>query len=64
MALGRRDDVALTLWRDPAFEVPWHDVRLVGRARWWFAMAQVPSGMRYADAARTQGLDVERFLAG
>lgn len=63
IALGRQEDVALTLWRDPSFEVPWHDVRLVRRARWWFAMAQVPSGMRYADAARAQGLDVGRFLA-
>lgn len=62
VALGRRDDVALTLWRDPDLEVPWHDVRLAPRARWWFELAQVPPGMRYADAARSQGVAIERFL--
>lgn len=61
-ALGRIDEVGLTLWSAPGFEVPWHDVRLVPRARWWFAIAQVPAGMRYADAARAQGVDVERLL--
>lgn len=57
VALGRRDEVALTLWREPGFEIPWHDVRMAPYARWWFELAQVPPGMRYADAARRQGLD-------
>lgn len=56
VAAGRRNDVALTLWRDPAFEVPWHDVRLVPHARWWFEMADVPPTATYRDAARLQGI--------
>lgn len=50
VALGRRDEIGLTLWQDPEFVVPWHDVRLVPHAAWWFEIAQVPSGMRYRDA--------------
>lgn len=61
-AAGRRSVVGLTLWRAPGFAVPWHDVRLDERARWWFEMAQVPPGMRYAGAADTQGVPVRRFL--
>lgn len=61
VALGRRADVGLTLWQDEAFEVPWADVRLVPRARWWFSLAQVPPEMTYADAARAQGLPLERW---
>ena len=56
MAAGRRQEVALTLWRDPGFEVPWQDVRLVPHARWWFEMADVPPTATYADAARLQGI--------
>lgn len=62
VALGRREEVGLTMWHDGAFEIPWHDVRLLPRARWWFDMAQVPAGMRYADAARVQGVEVERLV--
>lgn len=62
VALGRRDEVALTLWQDPAMDVPWHDVRLVPHAAAWFSAAQVPVGMRYADAADWQGFPVERLL--
>lgn len=54
VALGRRDEVALTLWRQDGFEVPWHDVRLIPRAAWWFEIAQVPPGTRYADAEVAQ----------
>lgn len=54
VAAGRREDVPLTLWRDPSFEVPWHDVRLAPRASWWFELAQVPVGMRYRDAVEEQ----------
>lgn len=54
VALDRRDDVGLTLWRAPDFEVPWHDVRLIPRAAWWFEIAQVPAGTRYADAEAAQ----------
>lgn len=64
VASGRREEVGLTLWHDDGFEVPWHDVRLLPRARWWFEMAQVPATMRYADAARSQGVEIERLLAG
>lgn len=56
VAAGRRQEVALTLWRDPGFEVPWQDVRLVPHARWWFEMADVPATATYADAARLQGI--------
>lgn len=62
VALGRREQVALTLWQDPSWDVPWHDVRLVPRAADWFSIAGVPSGLRYADAARAQGVPVERLL--
>jgi hypothetical protein len=62
-AAGRRREIALTLWQDPGFDVPWRDVRLVPHASWWFEIAQVPPGMRYADAAAAQGLEVERLLA-
>ncbi|MFC0674799.1 hypothetical protein [Brachybacterium hainanense] len=61
-ALGRGDEVALTRWHQEGFEVPWHDVRLVPHAQWWFDIAQVPRTMRYADAARAQGRPLERFL--
>ncbi len=64
VVLERRADIGLTLWQDPALEVPWHDVRLVPRARWWFEMAQVPVGMRYAEAARAQGVGLERLASG
>lgn len=56
IAAGRRAEIGLTLWRDPAFEVPWQDVRLLPRAASWFELAQVPPGMRYADAEREQGV--------
>ncbi|PWH05752.1 hypothetical protein DEO23_11140 [Brachybacterium endophyticum] len=61
-ASGRRAEIALTLWQDPRFDVPWHDVRLVPRASWWFEIAQVPEGMRYADAAASQDVRVDRLL--
>lgn len=61
-AAGRRAEIALTLWQDPGFDVPWRDVRLVPHATWWFEIAQVPPGTRYADAAAHQGVDVERLL--
>ncbi|MGP5306359.1 hypothetical protein [Brachybacterium alimentarium] len=56
VAAGRRADIALTLWQAPGFEIPWHDVRLLPRAARWFELAQVPAGMRYADAERAQGV--------
>lgn len=56
IAAGRREEIGLTMWRDPGFEVPWHDVRMVPRAAAWFELAQVPPGMRYADAERAQGV--------
>lgn len=56
VASGRREEIALTLWQDPDFEIPWQDVRLLERAAEWFEIAQVPSGMRYADAERAQGV--------
>lgn len=56
VASGRREEVGLTMWRDPGFEVPWHDVRLLPHAAWWFEIAQVPAGMRYADAEAAQGV--------
>lgn len=56
VAAGRRAEIALTMWRDPAFEIPWQDVRLLPRAAAWFDLAQVPPGMRYADAERAQGV--------
>lgn len=56
VALGRRDEVALTLWRRADFEVPWHDARLIPGAARWFEIAQVPAGMRYADAEIAQGV--------
>lgn len=56
VAAGRRGEVGLTLWRDPAFEVPWQDVRLLPQAAWWFEVAGVPAGMRYADAEAAQGV--------
>ena len=56
VATGRREEVALTLWQSPSFEVPWHDVRLLPRAERWFELAQVPAGMRYADAEQAQGV--------
>lgn len=60
IALDRHADVGLTLWRGPDFEVPWHDVRLIPRAAWWFEIAQVPAGMRYADAEAAQGVGRSR----
>lgn len=62
IADDRHDEVGLTLWRAADFVVPWHDVRLLPRARWWFEMAQIPPGTRYADAARQQGMPVDRLL--
>ena len=56
VAAGRRDEVGLTLWRSEDFEIPWHDVRLLPRAASWFELAQVPAGMRYADAERAQAV--------
>ncbi|MGP9537030.1 hypothetical protein ACT3SP_03420 [Brachybacterium sp. AOP43-C2-M15] len=56
VAAGRREEIALTLWRDPGFEIPWQDVRLLPRAAAWFELAQVPAGLRYADAERAQGV--------
>jgi hypothetical protein len=56
VAAGRRAEVALTLWQAPDFEIPWQDVRLLPRAASWFELAQVPPGMRYADAERAQGV--------
>lgn len=56
VAGGRRAEVGLTLWRDRDFDVPWHDVRLLTRAARWFELAQVPPGLRYADAEREQGV--------
>jgi len=56
VAAGRRAEIALTLWRDPDFEIPWHDARLLPRAAAWFELAQVPTGMRYADAEAHQGV--------
>lgn len=56
IAAGRRAEIGLTLWRDPAFEIPWQDVRLLPRAGSWFELAQVPPGMRYADAEHAQAV--------
>lgn len=56
VASGRRQEVGLTLWRDPGFEIPWQDVRLLPRAAAWFDLAQVPAGMRYAEAERVQSV--------
>ena len=56
VASGRRDEVGLTLWRAPGFEIPWQDVRLLPRAAAWFDLAQVPAGMRYAEAERAQSV--------
>ena len=56
VAAGRRDEVGLTLWRSEDFEIPWQDVRLLPRATSWFELAQVPAGMRYADAERAQAV--------
>ncbi|MFC7374419.1 MULTISPECIES: hypothetical protein [unclassified Brachybacterium] len=55
VAAGRRAEIALTLWQGQDVEIPWHDVRLLPRAGRWFELAQVPPGMRYADAERAQG---------
>lgn len=56
VATGRRERVGVTLWRQPDFEVPWQDVRLLRQAAWWFEIAQVPRGMRYAEAEAHQGV--------
>lgn len=56
VAAGRREDVGLTLWRDPGFDIPWKDVRLVPHARWWFEVADVAPTMTYRDALRAQGI--------
>jgi hypothetical protein len=60
VAAGRRAEIALTLWQAPDFEIPWHDVRLLPRAASWFELAQVPPGLRYADAERAQGVGRSR----
>lgn len=62
VAQGRTEELGLTLWRRADFEVPWHDVRLAPRARWWFQLAQVPDAMGYADAAASQEVPIARFL--
>ncbi|MGP5087302.1 hypothetical protein [Brachybacterium tyrofermentans] len=62
VAAGRRADIALTLWQDPGFEVPWHDVRLLPRAARWFELSGVPAGMRYSDAERAHGVGRARQL--
>lgn len=56
VASGRRAEIALTLWQAPEFEIPWQDVRLLPRAASWFELAQVPPGVRYADAEEMQGV--------
>lgn len=56
VAAGRRKDVALTMWQKPDFEIPWHDVRLVPHARWWFEMAEVPPTATYRDALQMHGI--------
>lgn len=56
VALGRRPEIALTLWQAADFEIPWHDVRLLPHAGRWFELAQVPPGTRYADAERIHGV--------
>lgn len=56
VAAGRRADIALTLWQDPGFELPWHDVRLLPHAARWFELAGVPAGMRYSDAEQAHGV--------
>lgn len=56
IGLGRRHEIALTLWQAADFEVPWHDVRLLPHASRWFELAGVPPGTRYADAERIQGV--------
>lgn len=56
VALGRRPEIALTLWQAADFEIPWHDVRLLPHAGRWFELAQVPPGTRYADAERMHGV--------
>ena len=56
VALGRRSEIALTLWQAPDLEIPWHDVRLLPHAQRWFELAGVPPGTRYADAERIQGV--------
>ncbi|APX31728.1 hypothetical protein BH708_02215 [Brachybacterium sp. P6-10-X1] len=63
VALGRRQEIALTLWQDPDLEIPWHDVRLLPHAARWFELAQVPTGARYADAERIQGVGRARSLS-
>lgn len=60
-AAGRREDVGLTLWRSPDFEIPFHDVRLLPHARWWFDMAQVPP-LPYAEIAELQGVGIRALL--
>lgn len=56
VAAGRRAEIGLTMWQAAGFEIPWHDVRLLPRAASWFELAQVPAGMRYADAEAAQGV--------
>lgn len=56
IAAGRRAEIALTLWQSAEFEIPWQDVRLLPRAAAWFELAQIPPGMRYADAEQMQGV--------
>lgn len=63
VAGGRRSEIGLTLWRDPGFEIPWQDVRLLPRAAAWFELAQVPPGIRYADAERAQGVGRARPIS-
>lgn len=62
VAAGRRAEIALTLWQAPEFEVPWQDVRMLPRAASWFELAQVPRGMRYADAEAIQAVGRARSL--
>lgn len=58
-ALGRRGEVGLTTWQDPGFDVPWHDVRLHPRARWWFDIAGIGDQRTYRRAAADCAVPVE-----
>src|SRR5699024_5568905 len=55
VALGRRSEIALTLWQAPDLEIPSHDVRLLQHAQRRFGLAGGPPRTRDAHAARLQG---------
>ena len=59
VALGRRAEVGLSLWQEPAFEIPWHDARLHPRARWWFDIAGIGERRTYRQAAADCGVSVD-----